>query len=188
MSSLLEITPSTIAARLATGDLKAVTPAELKTLLSMPRCLYSNSVQNGTPATLDRTLLDSYFIPGGTLANDGDSIHANLAGNTSSNANTKRLEIVFDGITLYDSTAIASNLQPWLQDIFIMRSGAAAAIILAKFGQFNNAAVLSGINISAFTPTWASDVLLEIYGTNGTGAANDLTSEFVKIDFCPAPS
>lgn len=89
MSSLLEVTPSTIVARLASGDLKAASVAEINTLLGIGGVTFeavATALEVATaPLILNSTLATGALTGDLVLGNAGFLRFINNAGTTSAN-------------------------------------------------------------------------------------------------------
>jgi hypothetical protein len=139
--------------------------------------LYEDRADHATTGTSEETL-DSFSVPAGTLANDGDYLRVKGRCIVAGNANSKTLSLKF-GATTVATLAVASNGESWDFEAVIRRSGAATQVASGRVvkgttsafstanGQFDEATpaeTLSGavtLAVDATTPTSSGDLTLK---------------------------
>jgi len=139
--------------------------------------LYEDHADHTTAGTSEETL-DSFSLPGGTLAADGDCLRISGRGIAASNGNNKTLLVKF-GATTVATMLVASSGDGWDFSVVIRRSGAATQVASGSItrasvsafstvgGQFTEttpAETLSGaltIAVAATTPSSAGDFTLK---------------------------
>ena len=136
----------------------------------------------GTDADTNEKTLFTYTLPANSLATNNHGIKILAWGTTAANANTKQVKVKFGSVTIYDSTAIASNDNPWMYETEIYRTGASAQDFLQKFGVFNAVAILPGF-VSTLAEDLTANVVIEVTGQNGTGTANDIVAQGWRVDY-----
>lgn len=134
-----------------------------------------------TGATTVESTLQSYTLPGGTLATPGQAVRITCWGATSANSNTKLIKLYF-GSTSYATPAQASNGQSWWVQLLVMRTAATTQATygtgVAGTGSLTPVAVVA----SAGAETLASGVLIKCTGTNGTASASDITANGMIVE------
>jgi len=112
-AKIQNVADSTIAGRASgagTGDLTALTAAQVLTILGVSASLHTFTSFTGNTAGGADTTLDSYTIPAGKLAADGDSIWFEAWGTFAANVNSKTLKVHFgsSGVFVIFSQAFMS--------------------------------------------------------------------------------
>jgi hypothetical protein len=131
-----------------------------------------------TGATTGETTLLQYTLPGGLLANAGDSIRVTCWGITAGNANNKTMKLYFGGSSIATPTA-ATNNKGWRLQMTVMRRSATAQAI-DSWGL---------VDVTPVTPanadgaeTMANSLLVKCTGTNGTASASDITAQGLLVE------
>ena len=118
---------------------------------------YVNPVESLFPYTDLRTIgnittgldpLHSFTLPAGTLANNGDSIKVHYFGSFAANANTKRIQLNFDGTSAIN-LAIVQNGGGWDYDVTYTRSNPISILVSGQF-TWNFATPVGGFVNTAF--------------------------------------
>lgn len=131
-----------------------------------------------TGATTSETTLQQYTVPGGLLANAGDSIRISCWGTTGANSNNKTMKLYFGGSSIATAAA-ATNNKGWRLQMTVMRRTAATQAI-DSFGQVDTTAVTPADTDGA--ETLANALLVKCTGTNGNASAADITASGLLVE------
>ena len=138
----------------------------------------------GTDAdTLEKTL-QSYTLPGGTLATNGQSVRIKAIGTLAATTRARSVRLYF-GATVLASIIGATNSGTlnWCVEAVVVRSGAATQVGAGE--TFNNFPVAS-FTTTGPTETLSGDILLRVTGqSSGAAVANDVACSFFQVEFLP---
>jgi len=158
----------------------ALPPTVSKTIYSAP-----TSVTNGAVTT--EVTLQSFTLPGGTLANNGDAIRMSVGGFVADSTHTRTIRIYF-GATLIGSIALAAhNENNWLTvvPIIINRLGATSQRCTGQLTASGTGGTVStNIINTAAAETLANDVLIKITGQSALGGV-DITCNQLVVELLP---
>lgn len=134
--SSLSITASTIAARLASGDLKAATPAEILTLLGITESEFSVLDQDSTDVTVGSTTTEtslySFSVPADTLGTN-KLLHLRMTGtflNTRSGTEEETVRFKYGSTTIFTGVrdaALENTVTAFSADFYLVGDGGTSA-------------------------------------------------------------
>jgi hypothetical protein len=130
-------------------------------------------------ATTVATDLKSYTIGANRLDTNGQKLFAVFAGNYATSVNSKKLEVIFDGTVIYDTTALAiTTAASWIIEVEISRITSTTQFIDVKIS--TSSSVLP-ISVSCLTGSknLATPLVLKVVGT--ATANNDVTSSKMVV-------
>lgn len=150
------------------------------------RRLASGYASVGTPAATTETDLQTYAMPGATLATDGQTIHVRAGGTLAATTRSRTVRAYF-GATVLSSVAMSANTTLlWTIDIMLVRTGAATQTAYAVF--FPAGSVGSNYITTRTTPaeTLSGSVTIKVTGqVGGTPVANDITCDYFSVELLP---
>lgn len=132
----------------------------------------ANGADAATIADTTETDLHSYTVPGNTLRATGDRMVFKASGNTSANANTKRIRPYVAGTVVLDSTASALNAIPFHIEVNVIRTGATTARVEALGHFVGVASILTHTDLTGLTFT--APIVMKVTGLNGSAVANEI--------------
>lgn len=132
----------------------------------------------GTGADTSEDTLAQYTLPGGLLANAGDSVRISCWGITAANTHNKTMKLYFGSEVIATPTA-ATNNKGWRLEMTVMRRSATAQTV-DSWGLVDTTPV-TPVNADG-AETLASAVTIKCTGTNGTGSANDITAQGMLVE------
>jgi hypothetical protein len=121
-------------------------------------------------ATTAEQILYSYTLPGGLLANAGDSVRVTCWGVDATNSDNKAQKLYFGSAAITTATAATSN-KGWRLQMTVMRQTATAQGV-DSFGQVDTTAVTPAS--SSATETLANAITIKCTTTTA-GTASDVT-------------
>jgi hypothetical protein len=159
-------------------------------VLSKPTSISGYAITNGVEilttdlaiignATTVATDLKSYTIGANRLDTNGQKLFAVFAGNYATSVNSKKLEVIFDGTVIYDTTALAiTTAASWIIEVEISRITSTTQFIDVKIS--TSSSVLP-ISVSCLTGSknLATPLVLKVVGT--ATANNDVTSSKMVV-------
>lgn len=160
------------------SQLQAVVNNLIQTLNTTVSRIGVGATAAPTGATTAETTLQSYTVPGGLLANAGDSVRVSCWGTTATNANNKTMKLYFGSSSISTPTAATSN-KGWRLQMTVMRRTAITQAVDA-FGQVDTTAVTPANSDGA--ETLASSVLIKCTGTNGASSSGDITAQGMLVE------
>ncbi len=131
-----------------------------------------------TTATTAETTLQQYSLPGGTLANPGDSVRVTCWGTTGANGNNKTMKLYFGSTAIATPTG-ATNAKGWRLQMTVMRRTATTQAV-DSWGLVDTTAV-SPVDADG-AETLSGNVLIKCTGTNGTASAADITAQGLLVE------
>lgn len=131
-----------------------------------------------TGANTTETTLQQYTLPGGLLANAGDSVRVTCWGITGADANNKTMKLYFGSTSITTATA-ATNNKGWRLAMTVMRRTATTQAV-DGWGLVDTTAVTPQNTDAA--ETLASATLIKCTGTNGTASAADITAQGLLVE------
>jgi hypothetical protein len=151
--------------------------------------LYSAFTNVGITASTTEQTLQSYTLPGGTLATDGQAIRVTVRGKYASTTRSRQLRLYFGSTVvtfMSSSTGSAFNVA---QEAVIIRTGATTQIAFgpSEIGATNTTTVaLRFVEFNDPAETLASDVVIKVTGQSGSGAAaNDVSCDLFMVELLP---
>lgn len=136
------------------------------------------STAASTTGTTNEVTLQQYTLPGGLLANAGDSVRVSCWGTTATNSNNKTMKLYFGSSSISTPTASTSN-KGWRLAMTVMRRTAATQAV-DSWGLVDTTAVTPSNADGA--ETLASAVTIKCTGTNGTASASDITAQGMLVE------
>ena len=136
------------------------------------------STAASTPATTAESTLLQWTVPGGLLANPGDSIRASCWGTTATNGNNKTMKL-YIGSEVIATPAAATSNKGWRLEMTMMRRSATAQAV-DSWGLVDTTAV-TPVNADG-AETLANTLLVKCTGTNGTASAADITASGLLVE------
>lgn len=133
----------------------------------------------GTGANTTLTVLKTFTLLGGTLANNGDQIVIEAKGVFGADGNDKKLSFRIGS----SSTAVVISSQNninYYVTCTMTRSSATTLYYTMKFFYDDGTSILS--SGTALTATLANNNAVSIMGQNGTAVANDVVCEFYNVN------
>lgn len=131
-----------------------------------------------TGATTAETTLQQYTLPGGTLANAGDSLRVTCWGNTATSGGTKTMKLYFGSTSFTTPTAATSN-KGWSLNYIVTRRTATTQA-------FNGNGIVDTTPVTPSTTdaaeTLASGITIKCTGTNGNSSASDITAQGLLVE------
>ncbi len=128
-------------------------------------------------ATSGEQTLMQYTVPGGLLANAGDSIRIRCWGTTATNADNKAMKLYFGSSSITTATAATSN-KGWNLQMTVMRRTATTQAVDST-GQVDTTLVTPANTDGA--ETLASGVLVKCTTTTA-GTAADVTAKGLLVE------
>lgn len=154
----------------------------------------SDTTTFATGANTTETSFQSYTIPAGALSANGDFLDFEVYGLTAANGNTKRLRAriaitaPLTGGTLVLDTGAVAYAGGWHMWMRFTRLSNTTVRVQTRFLATRNAGNLdnSNINTNTITPVTVNNLdsltnIIEVSATNGTAAANDITSNLLNV-------
>lgn len=141
--------------------------------------LNSNVTSVSSLANTSENDLQTYSLPGGTLATNGDIIHIIVCGTLAATTRSRTVRLYWGSTTLATLTSSSSSETRWKVEAWVIRTGAATQLAealayqVASFsnGQANKTETLSGA------------ITIKITGQVGAGAvAGDITSDWLFVE------
>lgn len=184
---LANMAQSTIKGRAAgagTGDPTDLTAAQVLTILGLSSSLHAFYSFTGNTAGGGDTTLDSYTVPAGQLAADGDTIWFEAFGTFANNGNTKTLEVHFgsSGVTqVFAQSSVFTNIDWSIKGRVMRTSGTSqkASVVFVAGSTFTTD-YTSGLN-----QTLSGTVDLAVVGaSSGSG---DIILEGFIVGYTAAP-
>lgn len=132
------------------------------------------NAQTGSVATGGGTseqTLQTFVLPGGTLATAGQTIKVTAFGKTASNSNNKTFKLYFGSEVVSSGTTTINN-GAWTSVLYIMKTGASTQIVQGAFGGGGS----TGVQYNATgAETDTAGVTIKLTGQDGTDSAGDIT-------------
>lgn len=144
---------------------------------SVSRIGVGTTAASSTAVTSEETL-QQYTLPGGLLANAGDSVRISCWGVTGANGNNKTMKLYFGSSSIATPTA-ATNAKGWRLQMVVMRRTSTVQTI-DSWGLVDTTAVTPANTDGA--ETLSSSVLIKCTGTNGTASAADITARGMLVE------
>lgn len=143
--------------------------------------IQSDTTAGSTTAVTSEETLITYTFPANSLDSNAKAIRIRAAGTTANNTNTKTIRLYF-GTTVLISNDIttAPNNQSWEFEATVIRTAATTQKCMAR-GTVATANQTSTYAGSGQTLTGA--VTIKVTGQNGTASANDITAQFLHVEF-----
>jgi hypothetical protein len=163
------------------GDILVGAGADQGSVVSV---LNTNTATAATGANTTETVLYSYTMPAATFVTVGDSVRYHAAGVFAANGNTKTLTAYFGGGTL-GTHAGAHSGSGWEVEVIAYT---AATDVQRIFTKITVDGVVVDNEYDSPTQDDGATIALEIRGTNGTAAANDIVKRIANTIFYPAHS
>jgi hypothetical protein len=177
------------AVNFSAGTKRVAISAIATQIASMSRRLYSAYTNVGIAANTTEQTLQTYTLPGGTLAINGQAIRVTTRGLYANTSRSRQMRLYFGATVvtfMSSSTASAFNNA---QEILLIRTGATTQI---AFGPSENA----GSSITSISSrfiefndpaeTLANDIVIKVTGQSGVGAAaNDVSCDLMLVEFLP---
>lgn len=156
------------------------------TTLNVSPRLFSAFTSVGTDAATTEKTLQTYTLPGGTLATNGQAVRVIVRGKYASTSRSRQLRLYFGAtVVTFMSSTTASAFNVTLEAI-IMRTGATTQIGFgpSRAGASNTTSVgFDFIEYNDPAETLASDVIIKVTGQVAVGAvANDITCDCVMVE------
>ncbi len=153
------------------------------------RALVYNSTSQQTPASSADTNLQTYTLPGGTVAEADAAILIFAAFTFAANANAKRVRILVADKTVYDSGTQNQNGGSLFVFAFVVRgtvttAGWNAMPWVSGSSLFSAAHTQSSGSIASPAGGWASNLTIKGYGTGG-GTAGDVVQRSMLVTHIP---
>ena len=131
-----------------------------------------------TTGTTGEVTLQQYTLPGGLLANAGDSVRVLCWGITSGNANNKTMKLYFGNEVIPTPTAATFN-KGWRLEMNVMRR-TSGGVGIDSWGLVDTTAV-TPVNVDG-AETLANAITIKCTGTNGTASAGDITAQGLRVE------
>lgn len=160
------------------SQLTAVVNTLINTINSSVSRIGVGATAVSTGATTAESTLQQFTVPGGYLANPGDSMRITCWGGTGTDSNNKTMKLYFGSSVITTPTAATSN-KGWLLRMIVMRRSASAQAILGD-GLVDTTAV-TPLTVDG-AETLASAVTVKCTGTNGTASASDITAQGLLVE------
>lgn len=128
--------------------------------------------------------LQSYNVPGGTLAVDGDRLEIRAHGSFTANANAKRLRAYFGATLLLDFNSPLTNAYDWDIKITIVRKAAAGESVWVV-GMVSKTGILDGAPSTYLSEGGAAEnlAIANLFKFTGEGVANgDIFQGLLIVD------
>jgi parallel beta-helix repeat protein len=186
-AKMQNVADSTIAGRAVgagTGDITALTAAQVLTILGLSSSLHTFTSFTANTAGGADTTLDSYTVPAGKLAADGDSIWFEAWGTFASNGNSKTLKVHFGSSGVFVIWSQSSTLSgvDWEIKGRIMRISATS--------QMATVSIIAGTSASANYTSGLDQTLSGTVGFSIIGASSgsgDIILQGDVIGYTAAP-
>lgn len=140
-----------------------------------------NNAQTAAVATTTATTeltLQSYTLPGGTLAIAGQAVRITCWGVTGATANNKTMKLYF-GASAIATPAAATNAKGWRLTMIVMRRTATTQGV-DSWGLVDTTPVTPANTDGA--ETLSAGVLIKCTGLDGTAAAADITANGMIVE------
>ena len=142
--------------------------------------LNASLTTTGTTTTIEQSLM-TYNLPASRLAADGDSVRVVCWGTSAANSNTKTAKLYFGSsvVSTASTGATAPNAKKWTLELTVMRSGAAAQVVMGT-GVID---ILTPITVYTATgsDTLTAAVVIKCTGTTSS-AVQDLTAQGMLVE------
>lgn len=149
--------------------------------------LNSDTTPNGTSTSTAETDLTTYAMPGGTLANDGDSVRVTASGTLAATTRNRTVRFYFGATALEAfASANASNIY-WQVHATITRIDGTnqRTCISMSMGQSGAAAAIRQTTTDT-TETLSGSVTIKTTGeVGGTPVANDIVCNLFLVEHLP---
>ncbi len=133
-----------------------------------------------TAVTTEETLI-TYTFPANSLDVNGKAIKIRVSGITAANANVKTIRLYWGTTVLMsnDITTTANNLG-WEFEALVIRTAATTQKCVSRgtVGTANQTTTYQGSG-----QTLTASVTIKVTGQNGTASANDITAQFLHVEF-----
>lgn len=160
------------------GDLVSIFNNFIRTVNSSFGRIGVGTTAASTGANTNETTLQQYTLPGGTLANAGDSVRVSCWGVTATNSNNKTMKLYFGSSSIATPTAATSN-KGWRLTMTVMRRTATTQAVDSS-GLVDTTPVTPANSDGAETLSGA--VLIKCTGTNGTASSGDITAQGLLVE------
>src|SRR6185437_9232711 len=153
----------------------------VENLRNARKILYQD-VSTYTTVTTNPTDLGSYAIPANMLEQNGHGLKFLITGNHAATANNKTLTVVWGGVTIFTSGAVAANNKQFVVEGTIYRTGPATQEI-NTWGTVVNSAVVDGGRTAGVADLTVAQIL-KVNVTDATAAGGTIqrTALIEKLD------
>lgn len=166
---------------------RIIVPLTSASFMSLGGCMFKHFVDAGNGTTVETDLYTDSVLAN-TLASNGDSIEAIYDGIYFGSTSSKQIQLYFDGVVVYDSTAlaVATSVKGWRIHAHLVRVSATVVRVgVVHTGQGFATQRVGYTEATGLTLTNANT--LKITGTaSAAGAAtNDIVAKTAVVRFLP---
>jgi hypothetical protein len=138
-----------------------------------------------TAGVTAETTMNSYTLPAGTLATNGQYIKIRANG-TATSTHSKTIKLYF-GATVVATLGPSTGITYWGFDVVVLRLSATTQFAPLSYNFSSTSSVGVGANPTASpAETLSGTVLIKVTGTVAAGAvANELTTNFMSVEVYP---
>jgi hypothetical protein len=138
------------------------------------------------PADTNEDTLQTYTLPGGTLAANGQAVRVNAWGSFANNTHNKTIRFYFGATSVqFPSSATALAAHTWALEAIIIRTGATSQVLKVRYADTSGTSEVVAVNMAA-TPaeTLSGSVIIRCTGQiAATPTAGDIVQTAMLTEF-----
>lgn len=147
-----------------------------------PSVLHTNSASVTNPANTSEDVLQTYTMPAGTLANNGDAVRITAAGSFADSTHNRTLRLYFGSVVIATFTLAVHNENTWQTSpsFIVNRLGVTSQIATGQlFTTGSGGTLSSGFIHAALSQNLAADLVIKITAQSAAFGADTTCDQFI---------